>query len=140
MEKPSQCKGCYSTRDGLASREWEFCADQRGPLAAEQSLLLCYFSFAEVEDDTQVSFLIDQDRFVWNELAVKELFLPHEANIILSIPLSFRRPPDRIAWSLTPSGLFSTSSAYKLIVSGASTSMAGSSTVDDQRQFWKGLW
>jgi len=73
---------------------------------------------------------------------VKELFLPHEVDIILGIPLSFRRPPDRIAWAHTPSGMFSTSSAYKLIVSGASTSTstASSSNLDNQRKFWKVLW
>nr|POF12073.1 hypothetical protein CFP56_08840 [Quercus suber] len=73
----------------------------------------------KVADDTKVSFLIDQDRFAWKEWLVTELFLPHEADIILGIPLSFRRPPDRIAWAHTPSGIFSTSSAYILIVSGS---------------------
>ena len=36
--------------------------------------------------------------------------------------------------------MFSTSSAFKLIVSGASTSTIGSSNLDNQRKFWKGLW
>ena len=94
----------------------------------------------QLANDTRVSFLIDQDRFAWKESVVKELFLPHEADIILGIPLSFWHPPDRIAWAQTPTGMFSTSSAYKLIVSGASTSIAGSSNLDNQRKFWKGLW
>ena len=73
---------------------------------------------------------------------VKEPFLPYEVDIILGISLSFQRPPDRIAWAHTPSGMFSTSNAYKLIVLGASTSTstAGSSNLDNQRKFWKGLW
>ena len=89
----------------------------------------------QLANDTRVSFLIDQDRFAWKESVVKELFLPHEADIILGIPLSFWHPPDRIAWAQTPTGMFSTSSAYKLIVSGASTSIAGSSNLDNQGNF-----
>nr|POE53753.1 hypothetical protein CFP56_23293 [Quercus suber] len=71
---------------------------------------------SEVDEDSRVSSLIDQDNFAWKVSLVKELFLPHEANMILGIPLSFRRPPDRIAWAPTPSSMFTTSSAYKLIM------------------------
>ena len=45
---------------------------------------------SQVDDDTRVSFLIDQDRFVWKVSLVKKLFLPHEVDMILGIPLSFR--------------------------------------------------
>ena len=44
----------------------------------------------QVDDDTRVSSLIDQDSFAWKVSLVKELFLPHEADMILGIPLSFR--------------------------------------------------
>ena len=94
----------------------------------------------QVDDDTRVSFLIDQDRFAWKVSLVKELFLPHDADMILGIPLSFKRPPDYIAWAPTPSGIFTTNSAYKLIVSGAMNSFVGSSNLDNQRKFWRGLW
>ena len=85
----------------------------------------------QVDDDTRVSSLTDQDRFAWKESLVKELFLPHEADMILGIPLSSRRPLDRIAWAPTPSGIFTTSSAYKLIVSSAMNSFTGSSNMDN---------
>ena len=88
-----------------------------------------------MDDDTRVSSLIDQVRFVWKESLVKELFLPHEVDMILGIPLSSRRPPDHIAWSSTPLGIFTTSSAYKLIVSGAMNSIAGSSNKIFRRNF-----
>ena len=67
-------------------------------------------------------------------------FLPHEAEAILSIPLSERAPPDRITWSLTPSGQFSTSSAYKMLVAHASSERAGSSNSGPTRTFWRGVW
>ena len=93
-----------------------------------------------MDDDTRVSFLIDQVRFVWKVSLVKHLFLPHEADMILGIPLSFKQSPDRIAWAPTPSGIFTTGSTYKLIVSGAMNSFVGSSNLDNQRKFWRGLW
>nr|POE55977.1 hypothetical protein CFP56_62806 [Quercus suber] len=61
------------------------------------------FQADEVDEDSRVSSLIDQDNFTWKVPLVKELFLPHEAELILSINLSSRRPPDRIAWAPTPS-------------------------------------
>ena len=66
--------------------------------------------------------------------------MPHEASAILGIPLSCRCPPDKIAWAYSPLGLFTTSSAYKLLVSGDAVSQAGSSNVDTQKHFWKGVW
>lgn len=77
---------------------------------------------------------------MWKEEVVKHLFLPHEADLILGIPLSFQRPPDCIAWAHTPSGMFTTSSAYKILVSYDSMSTIGSSNLDNQKKFWKCLW
>ncbi|KAK9993500.1 hypothetical protein SO802_023203 [Lithocarpus litseifolius] len=95
---------------------------------------------SQVAAETKVSSLINQDQVRWNEEVVHNLFLPHEADSILAIPLSFRRPLDRIAWKHTPSGMFTTSGAYKLIVSCDSMPNAGSSSVENQKKFWKSLW
>nr|POE46299.1 hypothetical protein CFP56_64940 [Quercus suber] len=56
------------------------------------------------------------------------------------MPLSIRLPPDKIIWGLTPSGMFTTKSAYKLLVSRNSTNHAGTSLFENQRQFWRSLW
>ncbi|XP_030957684.1 uncharacterized protein LOC115979763 [Quercus lobata] len=53
--------------------------------------------------DVKVSSLIDPDRVAWRTEVVQQLFLPHEADIILGIPLSSRSPDDRIIWAHTPS-------------------------------------
>ncbi|KAL0012456.1 hypothetical protein SO802_007564 [Lithocarpus litseifolius] len=82
----------------------------------------------------------ERDHIRWNEEVVRNLFLPHEAESILAIPLSLRRPSDRIAWKHTPSGMFTTSSAYKLIVSRDYMPNAGSSSVENKKKFWKSLW
>ena len=90
--------------------------------------------------DVKVSSLIDQERVAWKVEVVQQLFLHHEADIILGIPLSIRRPDDRITWAFTPSGLFTTCSAYKMLVSCDSSSSAGSSNPEAQKKFWKGMW
>nr|POF23660.1 hypothetical protein CFP56_76966 [Quercus suber] len=56
------------------------------------------------------------------------------------MPLSIRLPPDKIIWGLTPSGMFTTKSAYKLLVSRNSTNHAGTSSFENQRLFWRSLW
>ena len=60
--------------------------------------------------------------------------------MILGVPLSLRKPPDRVVWAHTPSGEFSTSSAYKLLVASASVNNAGSSSGVAQKHFWKWVW
>ncbi|XP_030925104.1 uncharacterized protein LOC115952172 [Quercus lobata] len=77
--------------------------------------------------DVKVSSLIDPARVAWRTEVVQQLFLPHEADMILGIPLSSRRPDDRIIGAHTPSGMFTSCSAYKLLVScDISTSVGGS--------------
>ena len=66
--------------------------------------------------------------------------LPHEATVICVMPLRIRLPPDKIIWGLTPSGMFTTKSAYKLLVSHNSTNHAGTSSSENQRLFWRSLW
>lgn len=66
------------------------------------------------------------------------MFLPHVASMILGIPLSLRKTPDRVVWAHTPSGEFSTS--YKLLVASALVNNAGSSLGVAQKHFWKGVW
>ena len=41
-----------------------------------------------LDPDVKVSTLIDQDTVAWKTEAVQQLFLPHEVEIILGIPLS----------------------------------------------------
>ena len=55
-------------------------------------------------------------------------------SLILGIPLSPRSPPDRVVWAHSQSGLFTTSSAYKLLVASASASHAGSSVLEPQKK------
>ena len=96
--------------------------------------------FPSVMAETKVSSLINQELSVWKSDEVNRVFLPHEASLILSIPLSRRQPPDCASWSCTPSGNFSTSSAYKLLAAAASSDRASTSNQADQSGLWKRLW
>ena len=93
-----------------------------------------------IEPGARVNTLIKAETGEWNTPEIQRLFLPHEAATICGIPLSTRLPPDRIIWGLTPSGIFTTKSAYKLLVSHASTNLAGTSSLVQQNKFWKDLW
>ena len=93
-----------------------------------------------IEPGTRVNSLIKAETGEWDTLEIQRMFLPHEAVIICGIPLSTRLPSDRIIWGLTTSGTFTTKSAYKLLVSHASTNLAGSSSSVQQRKFWRDLW
>nr|POE86707.1 hypothetical protein CFP56_46918 [Quercus suber] len=65
------------------------------------------------------------------------MFLPSEASIIRGIPLSIRNSEDMVIWAYTPSGVYTTSSAYKLL---SASSTPGSSNQEPQNIFWKAIW
>ena len=71
---------------------------------------------------------------------IHQLFLPHESRIILGIPLSFNLPCDRLIWSKTPSGLFTTRSSYKLLTCDAVANNPSNSNSSPQKSFWRGIW
>ena len=60
-----------------------------------------------------VSKLIDPDTNQWNAQIIRETFLPFEADDICRIPLSYRRPEDKIIWHHSKQGLFTVKSAYR---------------------------
>ena len=47
---------------------------------------------------------------------IDNLFIPHEAELIKSIPLSATLPADKMVWAETANGNFTVRSAYKLAV------------------------
>ena len=93
-----------------------------------------------IPPEANVSSLIDYNLGTWKKEDIKQFFLPHEADAIISIPLSLRMPTERLVWSKTPSGNFSTRSAYRLLASNASATNLSSSNPIPQRSFWRGIW
>nr|POF24975.1 hypothetical protein CFP56_52090 [Quercus suber] len=93
-----------------------------------------------IPPEAKDSLLIDRNSGTWKKEDIKQLFLPREADAIISIPLSLRMPTDWLVWSKTPSGNFSSRSAYRLLASNASTTNPSSSNPIPQRFFWRGIW
>ena len=80
-----------------------------------------------IPPEAKVSSLIDRNSETWKKEDIKQLFLPHEADAIIGLPLSLRMPTDWLVWSKTPSGNFSSRSAYRLLASNASATNPSSS-------------
>ena len=56
--------------------------------------------------------MVDVDRRGWNVGKVKNTFLPHKAELILSMPISARLPEDLLIWAWNSNGRFTVKSAY----------------------------
>ena len=65
-------------------------------------------------DDAMVSTLINLETTTWKSNIIHEVFLPFDAEAILSIPLSPSLLADRLIWASIPMGHFSMSSAYQV--------------------------
>lgn len=93
----------------------------------------------------KVAQLIDSETGTWKAELIREIFLPHEVDSILSIPLSPRLPEDSKVWAWSKIGLFTVRSAYgvslKLLKKTSSTrTMGDCSDKAKVAQFWKALW
>lgn len=65
-----------------------------------------------LEDFPMVSYLIEPVSRWWKIEAVRALFLPFEADMILKIPLSHNLPEDKLIWIGSKRGEFTIKSAY----------------------------
>ena len=86
-----------------------------------------------------VSELIDQQTKEWNREAVQRL-LPHEAEKILSIKPGKGCSPDKIIWTLTKSGIYTTKTGYHAAETQATemqTPTGGQNLFDWNNTIWK---
>ena len=90
---------------------------------------------------TCLSDLIDTGTTRWKTEVIDSLFIPHEVELIKSIPLSATLPADKIVWAETTNGNFTVRSAYKLQVSLFKyTTYETTSDGSLLRKFWKKIW
>lgn len=61
---------------------------------------------SSVLESEMVSSLIDRELRSWDTNKVKSTFLPHEAEVILGIPISLRLLNDSLIWAWTPTVTF----------------------------------
>lgn len=92
----------------------------------------------------KVAQLIDNVTGTWKAELIKETFLPHEVDNILSIPLSPRLPKDSRVWAWSKNGFFKVRSAsevsLKLLKTSTPRTSGDSSDKAKAAEFWKGLW
>ena len=88
-----------------------------------------------------VDSLIDRNVMRWNLDKLEQLFLPRDVAIIKQIPLSVRRPRDKLIWTGTKSGNFTVKSAYSLLLHQSSVASGSSSNgMGSARSLWSRIW
>ena len=90
--------------------------------------------------EMMVSALIDADSGAWLANMIRDIFMEHEADSILSIPLSTKLPVDRLVWSAAANRRFSVKSAYHLARNRGIIDRGESSDSSGMRSFWRKLW
>lgn len=91
-------------------------------------------------NNAHVCSLIDKDGVHWLEDKVRKEFLPHEAHVILCIPLSSRQPNDSLIWQRTTSGVYSTKCAYRLLAEAAIAPNPDPLNPVANTGIWKNIW
>lgn len=90
--------------------------------------------------NARVCALMDEEgpRPLGDRISVE--FLPHEAESILSLPLSNRCIPDKLIWQGTTQGNYATSCAYKLLLAKEASLQPGTSNPAAHSVFWNNIW
>jgi hypothetical protein len=79
----------------------------------------------------------------WNEQLVRQIFLPMDADAILSIRTSRQGEDDFLAWHLEKSGIFTVKTAYRLAIENklnSKNSNASGSSIEGSKSLWNTIW
>nr|POE84677.1 putative ribonuclease h protein [Quercus suber]POF15784.1 putative ribonuclease h protein [Quercus suber] len=95
---------------------------------------------AMIPPEAKVSELINEDNHAWRSALIMSEFLPHEATMILGIPLSYQNVPDKQVWFPTPNGDYSTRSAYHLLSNVDRSKRPSCSNPGKSHRLWNGIW
>ena len=92
-----------------------------------------------------MEIFIDSELGGWDINVVKSVFLPFEAEAILSIPISPSLPEDALIWAWTKKGDFMVKSAYRVALKWLTKDRgrgAGGeeSNLRRKKEFWKAIW
>ena len=90
--------------------------------------------------DVHVSVLIDKENRTWISDAIVNNFLPHEAMLIESIPISIVEAKDKLFWPSNSDGLYSVKAGYRLLVNESLNPPDGHSLLSQPMKYWKVLW
>ncbi|CAI8598198.1 unnamed protein product [Vicia faba] len=92
-----------------------------------------------MDKETLVSEFIDNDLCCWDQVRIRNCFSPMEANNIMSIPLSWRLPEDRLIWMAGKNGAYSVRTTYPSLRAKKISKAPGPSCQMFQR-LWKHVW
>ena len=90
--------------------------------------------------DARVSVLMDGVNRSWLYEVIDNLFLPHEAKMIKSIPISLVECEDKIFWPLTANGEYSVKTGYRLLSHLEASDNPSSSDISQSKQIWNAIW
>lgn len=108
--------------------------------------MLLPFLSRVAEPPQLVSELIDQANKTWKVDRVRQVFLPMDADVILSIPSCTSPMQYFWSWHYDRKGVFSVRSAYKLLVAtrirreGWIAESVGPSSMEAEKKGWTSLW
>ena len=92
-----------------------------------------------LDNDAQVSVLINHNKRYWLENVVENTFLPHEAALIKAIPLSLENCEDKLFWSRNSNGVYSIKFGYKLIMECEMIDYPSTFDFSLTKKVWKGI-
>ena len=151
LDAPIHPKCSYAWRSILQAREvvlkgavWRI-GDRKGIDIWDQKWLpdLAYNKVVSPIIDTQINKVCDlflPNSKVWNEDLINTMFYPWEASVINSTILSEGEENDTLVWPLTPDGLYSVRTAYRVQENGAFQENPSSSSIEAVATVWKGVW
>jgi hypothetical protein len=92
-----------------------------------------------LDANATVAELINHEQGCWNSMLIDQIFLPSDAEKIKQIPLSSRRPQDKLIWAGNRRGVFSVKNAYWSLLQKSNVITESSST-GSLTKFWNGVW
>ena len=151
LDAPIHPKCSYAWRSILQAREvihkgavWRI-GDGKGIDIWDQKWLpdLAYNKVVSPRIDSQINKVCDlflPNSKVWNEDLINTMFYSWEASVINSTILSEGEENDTLVWPLTPDGLYSVRTAYRLQENGVSQENPSSSSTGIAATVWKRVW
>ena len=90
--------------------------------------------------EAKVAVLIDGVNRSWLCEVIDNIFLPHEAKMIKSIPISLVECDDKIFWPLTANEEYSVKTGYRLLSQLAASDIPSPSDISQSKQIWNAIW
>nr|POE77153.1 putative ribonuclease h protein [Quercus suber] len=122
---------------GIRDSANAWCTDEKQIKDIASSYFLSLFASSQPSD---LSDILSTDRNCWKREIIDEFFLPHEASMIMAIPLSQENSEDLVFWPRNSNGKFSVKSGYKLLMECDLVDYPTTSDLTLTKKVWNGIW